>query len=229
MPNLILEAYPGDNYSEVAKKAKKLAGEDDTVEFDFNGIINLVTKDTDLDLLYRDYSNSFTMDWETVGPICALEYSEETQNALDKKRKAQERKQKAAYKKIEAKEKKEKETLEVKTVDVTLEIIPERIDEYNEYVKINSQDGYSKAVIEYGEAWAKLMQIEIAKGRTIQEMGDETQKGVNYLGITGFQYGCVVRGLSHFWKHGEELRKWHNKDYGHEGEGVVNPAVFSIQ
>jgi len=48
------------------------------------------------------------------------------------------------------------------------------------------------------------------------------------MGITGFMYGCAVNLLSQCWKHGEELRKWHNKEYGHEGDGVVNPAVFTI-
>lgn len=26
----------------------------------------------------------------------------------------------------------------------------------------------------------------------------------------------------------EELRKWHNKEYNYEGDGVVNPAILTI-
>jgi hypothetical protein len=37
-----------------------------------------------------------------------------------------------------------------------------------------------------------------------------------------------VSVLVHTWKHGEALRKWHNKEYGHEGDGVVNPAVVNF-
>lgn len=79
--------------------------------------------------------------------------------------------------------------------------------------------------------WAKLMQIEIAKGKTVKECADEAKKGLGYLGITGFQYGCVVSALAHYWIHGEELRKWHNKEYGvsEDKEGVVNPAILTIR
>ena len=41
-------------------------------------------------------------------------------------------------------------------------------------------------------------------------------------------YGCAVSILSQCWKYGEELRKWHNKEYNYDGDGVVNPAVLTI-
>jgi hypothetical protein len=41
-------------------------------------------------------------------------------------------------------------------------------------------------------------------------------------------YGYAVNALSQSWKYGEELRKWHNTDYGYEGDGIVNPAVLTI-
>lgn len=47
-------------------------------------------------------------------------------------------------------------------------------------------------------------------------------------GISGFMYGCAVNILAQCWKYGEELRIWHNKDYGYEGDGVVNPAVLTV-
>ena len=72
------------------------------------------------------------------------------------------------------------------------------------------------------------MQIELAKGKTIQEIANETQKGVSFYGITGFQYGAAVSVLSTHWKYGEQLRKWHNKEYYHDGEGVVNPAIITL-
>lgn len=76
------------------------------------------------------------------------------------------------------------------------------------------------------------MQIEISKGRTvISEIADECQKDLGYLGITGFQYGAVMGGLTKFWVFGEELRRWHNKQYGisEDKEGVVNPAILTIK
>ena len=47
-------------------------------------------------------------------------------------------------------------------------------------------------------------------------------------GITGFMYGCAVNILSKCWVYGENLRKWHNKEYNYDGDGVVNPAVITI-
>ena len=51
---------------------------------------------------------------------------------------------------------------------------------------------------------------------------------VNKEGITGFMYGAAVSILSQCWEYGEYLRKWHNKDYGYDGDGVVNPAVITV-
>lgn len=48
-------------------------------------------------------------------------------------------------------------------------------------------------------------------------------------GITGFMYGCAVSILSQCWEYGQYLRKWHNKEYGYDGMGVVNPAVMSLK
>lgn len=47
-------------------------------------------------------------------------------------------------------------------------------------------------------------------------------------GITGFMYGAAVSILSQCWEYGEFLRKWHNKEYEYDGDGVVNPAVITI-
>jgi len=228
MANLKLETGGGDTYSKVAEKAKQMARETLTVEFEFNGVTNLVTKNTNLDWLWRDYSNSWVMGWKTVGPNCVENYSPEVQKEYDEKKAAQDKKEEAHRKEIEAKDKIEQDACEAKIAGVALEIIPEKSDEYKAYVEKNSKDGYSRGVIDYAENWAKLMQIEISKGKTVQEVAEGTQNGLGYLGITGFMYGCAVNGLAHFWKHGEALRKWHNKEYGHEGEGVVNPAVLTL-
>ncbi len=76
------------------------------------------------------------------------------------------------------------------------------------------------------------MQRKMAEGHTIiAEIAEECQKDLGYLGITGFQYGCVVQALSHFWVFGLELREWHNAQYGvsKEAKGVVNPAILTLK
>ena len=68
----------------------------------------------------------------------------------------------------------------------------------------------------------------IAEGKTVAEIADQTSKNCDIDLITGFMYGCAVNALSQCWTYGEELRKWHNNDYGYEGDGVVNPAVLTV-
>lgn len=232
--NYKLNTGAGDNFSTVAEAAKKVASHQDfkhpAVEFEFNGIVCLVDKNTDVSFLYRDYANAWTMEWKTVGPNCVKEYDKPTADELNRRNIIKENKAEEQRKEWEKQEKEERLECERRTKGIEIDIIPDKMDEYKQYVEKNSADGYSRGVIYYSEAWAKLMQVELSKGRTVKECAEETQKPLGYLGITGFMYGCAVNGLAHFWKHGEELRKWHNKEYGvsEDKEGVVNPALLTI-
>ena len=89
-------------------------------------------------------------------------------------------------------------------------------------------DGYGKCCVDYAESWAKLMQVAISNGETVVQCAERTSHELGFYGITGFMYGAAVSILAASWKHGEELRKWHNKEYNHEGDGVVNPAILTI-
>lgn len=122
-------------------------------------------------------------------------------------------------------------TDEVLHIDETTEM--EFVDDeakvkWDEFVEVNSKDGYSKGVVDYARRWAKYMQRKIANGEQLIDIADTTSHGADIEGITGFMYGCAVNTLSHLWKHGEDLRKWHNKSYGHDGDGVVNPAILTV-
>ena len=57
---------------------------------------------------------------------------------------------------------------------------------------------------------------------------DRLSREADTEGITGFMYGCAVSILSKCWVYGEYLRKWHNKEYGYDGDGVVNPAIMTV-
>lgn len=97
-------------------------------------------------------------------------------------------------------------------------------------------DGYSGAVMTYAERWARLMEAMIAKGATVAGCAKEASHLADSEGITGFMYGCAVSTLAAVWIHGEDLRRWHNKDtqIGDEGDranetgGVLNPALLSV-
>lgn len=103
--------------------------------------------------------------------------------------------------------------------------------------KANNTDSYGGGVVSFAERWARLMQIELAQGMTLEECAKYTSDEADTEGITGFMYGCAVSALSRAWKHGESLRRWHNLDtqISNEGEranksgAVLNPALLNIQ
>lgn len=116
-----------------------------------------------------------------------------------------------------------------------MQVKPGLETKYADY-KAKNSDPYGAGVVDYETRWADAMEAEIAKGRSVAECAKETSHAANTDGITGFMYGCAVNSLSHFWIHGDELRRWHNLDcqIGDEGEkanqsgGVLNPAVLNI-
>ena len=105
--------------------------------------------------------------------------------------------------------------------------------DYKEWNDKNS-DSYGHACFTYAERWAGLLEELIEKSsddplNVIVENARSTSCEADKEGITGFMYGAAVSILSQCWEYGEDLRKWHNKDYGYEGEGVVNPAMLTIK
>ena len=99
-----------------------------------------------------------------------------------------------------------------------------------------NQDGYGSAVYRYAEKWARLMEARLVQGETVGQCAKDMSHLADDEGITGFMYGAAVRILAKCWKHGEELRRWHNLDtqIGTEGEkankngGCLNPALLTI-
>ena len=101
--------------------------------------------------------------------------------------------------------------------------------EFEKCVETNSHDCYSKFVIDYMIRWANMMEEHISNGENINNIAKKTSHEANTDGITGFMYGCAVDLLSILWEYGEDLRKWHNKQYEYDGDEVVNPAVFTVR
>lgn len=226
MKPIKIEADPGSRFEQVAIEAQLQAEIHNTLAyFEFNGVKCFVNKDTNLELLNRDYSNSWTMDWKQVGPNCSEAYQPEVQAEFEKRSKEQAEKRAIENAEYRAKDERERLAFEESVKGIEIEL------SNHEGWKISrkkNSDPYGKAALDYAEGWAKLMQIEISKGKTVRQCAEYTQKGLGFLGITGFMYGCAVSVLSQTWKYGEDLRKWHNKEYGHEGEGVVNPAILTV-
>lgn len=101
---------------------------------------------------------------------------------------------------------------------------------WEQWVEVNSKDRYSLGVVTYARRWGKYMQHLMEKhDKTVVDIAENASHVSDIEGITGFMYGCAVSMLAQCWKHGEELRKWHNKKWGQEDtDGVVNPAILTI-
>ena len=99
-------------------------------------------------------------------------------------------------------------------------------------MKKNS-DPYGRACFTYAERWAGLLEKKIAESadpeKAIVDNAEKLSYEANAEGITGFMYGAAVSILSQCWLYGEYLRKWHNKEYYYDGDGVVNPAIITIE
>lgn len=65
--------------------------------------------------------------------------------------------------------------------------------------------------------------------QTVIKNADRLSREADTEGITIFMYGVAVSILSQCWEFGEYLRKWHNGEYNYDGDGMVNPAIITIQ
>jgi hypothetical protein len=206
-------------------------------QFDFNGVSVVVAGDSNPDLIYRDWDRGmrgYLGKELSVGPYpepaltaVTMESDAAIQAAKDRVREVRE-------------EEARKESAKQKTalqgalsVAGPIELVDE--EGWNKF-KANNTDGYGGRVVRYAEEWARLMQTRLANGETIAQCADELSHLADDDGITGFMYGCAVGTLAKVWKHGEALRRWHNKetqigtegDKANESGGVLNPALLSI-
>ncbi len=241
--HVIISTCCGDWFPKVAERAKdtveyrnNLLGIDNTIaEFNFNDIKCLVNKDTNLEWLERDYQNAHLMEWKQVGFESYAQYESEVLAELERREKVREEKHQVESVAYRAKEDTERKQFEEKVKGIEMEIVDK--EGYDKWKDNQKGEGYGLACFSYAEGWAKLMQKEFAD-RNIENPdvasmiahAENCSKGMDFMGITGFMYGAAVSILANHWKHGEALRKWHNKKWGVENsEGVVNPAIFTIE
>lgn len=215
MKEITLNPAPGAMIGRTCEEACAKAQEEKCmVTFDFNEIILTAMPDTEPGFLSQLYSHLTDVRYERH--IESDEYKEREAKRLEAAR-------------VRAKQRQEAE-----------EAAPDKMtlkdpDGWKEAQEANS-DGYGGAVLSFAERWARLMEGRIKNGEKLPDIADECSSLADQEGITGFMYGCAVGVLSQVWVHGEDLRRWHNKDtqIGDEGDkanesgGVLNPAVLSV-
>jgi hypothetical protein len=207
------------------------------VSFDFNGVKVSVCQDSDPKLIYRDWSRTLSgyTSSKKVGPYPKAELSaKEVANdgRIQAEKEARWAKESAKAKVIQ--DQKEREFFaELNTCPA----MDRDEAKWQEGIKAQDGHGYGLAVYTYAEYWARLMQKKMAEGYKLEAVADECSNKADIpCGITGFMYGCAVSSLANCWKHGEELRVWHNKKYQLKDEGdkanasggVLNPALLCV-
>lgn len=232
----VFDVMAGSNITDTIAEAIALSAKKKrTIKFEFNGVTVSVRSDSNPELIYRDWSRSLSgYIGKSVGPNPnpVLTDKEKASDArIEDKNERKRQKRQAEY---EAKAKTHREAVEAKLVNAPgIELA--NAEGWQKF-KDNNSDGYGGAVVTYSERWARLMQVEMANGKNLGDVADATSQEADLEGITGFMYGCAVSTLSQCWKHGEQLRRWHNIkiQLGNEGEkanesgGVLNPALLSV-
>lgn len=111
-----------------------------------------------------------------------------------------------------------------KTVEVTDEAA------WAAWMESTSESDYGRAIVAYTKAWARLMQQRINDGEQLENIAEHTSRIADPPGpneMTLLMHGTAVEALVLHWKYGEQLRKWHNAQYGmgEDFEGIVNPGI----
>lgn len=209
------------------------------VWFEFNGVIVVLAKESNLDLIYRDWSrgmSGYLGKKPTVGPYPVPIL---TQTEIDSDNKIEAENEAARQAMLSERNKEEKLKRDKLKSILANSGGMEFSDKsgWDTFVNANKDGGYGEGIIKYAEKWARLMQKEMSNGKTLAKCASDTSYAADDEGITGFMYGVAVAILSKCWKHGEQLRRWHNKDtqIGTEGDkanengGVLNPAMLNIR
>ena len=201
-----------------------------TVVFNFNGVQVKVTKDSVDSLILRDWDrgmDGYLGKNPVVGPDCALELTAE-ELANDARIKIEKDKERAILEEKYRAEQKAKKDAFLEMMSVAPEFECTDLEGWNK-CKENNQDPYGARTVQFAEDWVRLMQLEIDKGKDLASIAGSCCQVADHDGITGFMYGCAVNILTQCWVHGELLRVWHNKEYGVESDGVVNPAILTLK
>lgn len=86
--------------------------------------------------------------------------------------------------------------------------------DFQTYVESNDPP-YGKCAADYARAWADEIEARMERGESLTDCADPASHDVEKrpgFGITGFVYGVAVSMLAQTWKHGDELRRWHNPE-----------------
>jgi hypothetical protein len=168
---------------ELSKRFKK------SITFVFSEVKVTVYPDSDQELIYRDWwrARKGCID-KNVGPYPNPILTEE---------------EKASDARIEAKARAKRKAVKARLANAPeMELADEKA--WQKF-KDRRQNPFGTSVVAYAERWARLMQLEMAGGKSLEEVAETTSCEANIDGITKFMCSCAVSALIHCWKYGEQL------------------------
>ena len=96
-----------------------------------------------------------------------------------------------------------------------------------------AQNPRNKEIVEFAKDWANAMEKKLNAGQKLADIAQETSHLPSGRYLSGAAFGLALTYLINAWSLGEELRRWHNKEFGMPGANeipgaVVNPALTNV-
>lgn len=82
---------------------------------------------------------------------------------------------------------------------------------YMKWKKLNVSDGYSFDIFKFSEKWADLMEAEVEKGKSLDDIADETSKIAGIKDLTQTMFNAALDILFRCWIYGYDLERWNKK------------------
>jgi CubicO group peptidase (beta-lactamase class C family) len=198
-----------------------------TIVFEFNDVLVTVEADSDPELIYRDWNRALNgYIGKDVGPYPKAVLSEEELLSDGRIKAENQARRDARDAEYAAKARAHRERVEALMADAPPMEFSDEAGWLNAK-KINGDD-YGAGILSYAERWARMMQLEMSRGKTLEEVWSNTSHEADLEGMSGATQGIATHLLTLTWVHGAELRRLHNAYWGSDAtEGTVNPAILT--
>jgi len=78
----------------------------------------------------------------------------------------------------------------------------------------NENDPYGAGILSYAERWARMMQLEMSTGKTLEDIWVRTSHDADLEGMSGASQGAATSLLIWTWVHGAEHRSLYKAPLG---------------
>ncbi len=231
--NFICGTYIVDAIADAISVARDL---DTLIQFEFSDMTVSVHSDSDHKLIYRDWCRALRgYIGRSVGPnpnpVLTMEEKArdariESENEHGRQKCKEEYRQKF-HVEYEAKAKIHRGAVEAKLANASdIELIDKA--GWQKFKDLNS-GGYGGAVVTYSERLARLIQVEMANGKKLEDVAEAAFGEADFGDFAQFIRRDAVLTLAARarWKYGNQLRRWYNlkTQLSNEGEKANESGV----